>query len=523
METFNFFVLGKATHIKKLFVADLNTEAYYGYSCDACVTSKGRFMILNCKCQLPINTMVTFTQLSATVQNMVGFALSIRLFMNVIKYDKVNSKQNHNLKQQAMEKFIGWMATALRNIQDYNDDTESYSNLGYKCSKLQCVNAIFNDDMPNTRQYNTILCRLQQYNHHKTSKKMDCYVFNCQSAKKIFSIISWNIDGKFKKIFDNKLKCGTPIIVANLKFDTSIPKKPYFQTCNNSIIFHSWCPEISDMFFKGESPKYGVDNAIETFYIWMNDANEQIEDVRFYQDIKLAKFTNLIKAVDHVKNIAGESKDQKGKALFLLPNKNITSWSDVADMDANLKHYCNFCRKVYQTFDPVCQHMSDVNPWLEIKLKIQFTNAGIAKTLDVVVLLEAIKSMYNSVQGDMLLDISDTADFILNTFEHKQQWKSQHEARYFIPIVYSFFKNKSNSNAVTTIQVNKSRNYCNYYITDVSSIIENTSPQQNANKSECSGNDVVPPNSENNIRKSKLISNNASKDLQPPNKKRKFN
>ena len=513
MESFKFFVLGQVTQIKSLYNGNVNELSYYGYSHDASVTSKGRFMVLNCNSQLPINTMVTFSNLSATVDRMVGFALDIRLFINVIKYEKFSSSETSSLKQEAIKSFIEWLNTAMHHIQDYNENTEAYSIGGFQGNKLQCVNAIFNGDMPNTRQYNTILCKLQQYNYHKTSKQMDCYVFNCRSAKKRFSVITWRIDGKFKKIFDNKLICDSPIIFANLKFDERLNNKPYFQTCNNSIIFHNWCQEICNMLLNGKNENYGVSSPVDTYYIWMDQGDAQVEDVRFYQDIKIPEFTNFIKAVSYAKDQSAQSQDGKAKAIFLLRNKNIISVSGPGDMDAYLKHYCNYCKKVYESFDPVCQHVKDNNPWLEIKLKLQFKHLNESQTLDVVVLLNAIKSMWKLCQRKDAVDVSDTLDFILNTFENQQQWRSSNEARYFIPIVSAFFKENLKSDAITSIQITRSRNYCTYYISDVKMV---------RSLSEAHSTSTAVKALTNGKRKDVIMSDDIN-NLEPDTKKRKLN
>ena len=392
--------------------------------------------------------------------------------LDILNYTNIKLIDDNKQTAVAMKEVMKYYIADLRHIINYNNNVNDYDMVEFKGKHLFCANAVFANDAKRAKC--GILCNIKRYFPHKTtSSNKYCYVFDVQSGQQKFSIIDWELDPKYRSIFNNKIKRGEPAIFYKVEYEDRIKDKPYMMVNNLTYILHNFCGHLKHLLTSGTIPSsQGMKKAIEKMhFIWMNPLEHDIEDWTFFKRSYAPTVPTFEEAKTKVKEIANKDARSKGQVYFYLYPCDVVAVCDGQDMDGTLKHYCADCNKVNIGLNPICTHIITAEPWLEITAPIVFKYEKVKSAqMKVIVVLNAIKNMYDILVAENIQidNWSEISQFVLKTFENDQIWNHESQCQYFIPIIHAFYSNMKKFNVKLKLKISVSGRYTNYYMEGVS-------------------------------------------------------
>ena len=143
---------------------------------------------------------------------------------------------------------------------------------------------------------------------------------------------------------------------------------------NSTYILHNFCGHLKHLLTSGTIPSpQGMKPVVSKMhYIWMNPLEHSIENWTFFKRSHAPTVPTYEETKEKVIEIANKDARSKGQVCFYLYPSDIVAVCDGQDVDGTLKHYCADCNKVNIRLNPLCTHMLNADPWLEITAPIVF-------------------------------------------------------------------------------------------------------------------------------------------------------
>ena len=138
--------------------------------------------------------------------------------LDILNYTKLTLIDDRKKTDVALKRAMKFYIADLRKIVDYNSKVNNFNMIEFEGKHLFCANAVFAIDAPAGKC--GILGQIKNHFPCKTaSSNKYCYVFDVQSGQQKFSIIDWELDPKYRSIFNNQLTKGTPVIFYKVEYD----------------------------------------------------------------------------------------------------------------------------------------------------------------------------------------------------------------------------------------------------------------------------------------------------------------
>ena len=251
----------------------------------------------------------------------------------------------------------------LSNMIHFGNEVNNFEMVEFQGKPLLCANAVLAHDAPAKKC--VILCNIKRYFPYKTtSSNKYCYVFDLQSGKQKFSVIDWELNGKYNSIFNDEITKGEPVIFYKVKYDDRMKAKQHVLVNDLTYILHNLCGHLKHLFTSGTIPsEHGMKAAVsKTHYIWMNPLEHDVEDWTFFKRSYAPTEPTYAEAKDKVIEMANEGPRSKGQIYFHLHSAASVSVCGGQDKDATLKHYCADCNKVNIRLNSICTHVLTADP-----------------------------------------------------------------------------------------------------------------------------------------------------------------
>lgn len=396
----------------------------------------------------------------------------------ILQEGEITTIDNDEGRKNIVQQLLPLYQRSIDNITDYiTKTTEDYQDYTFKKILFNSCLDIFDHSSP---KHKCIIMTsvVESANWKSAASGTKCYVFNCACEGKKFSIIHWN-DVKGNSSYPGKfVKRGEPVIFGHLKLMNYSSKK-YFNINDDSFVLYDLFDELKSFLSNGKYKEFQSNNIQ---YIWTS--NNNVDDICFYKQIALQRYTNLDKARQYVQD---NMKDEK-QVYFILNSRQITECYDFSSM---FKFYCSSCggRTTIGLINNCC--IQPKNPWLELNVNIKWLNNDIGdnnypykNTNDALIIitkhnlkqmLEFLENKDFNIEGGELL-----SEFYNQAFFNKHKHTDDAEANYFIPIVKTFFNeiSKLNIEIQFTVKI-KSGRRDNYEYINFHDFTENISNEQN--------------------------------------------